>query len=139
MAKDVQDTLRDVLRAVEHAGSSNGRGRSGNGLNGVKGIAAGAGAAALVPLAVKGAGRLAKGISTDGLGDVVHAPQHALHGVTSKLGDHVGSTIGDKVSDKVDEAGGVKGIAKDTVKDVLPFGGGGDDKGGGSKGGAPGT
>jgi len=45
MAKDVQDTVRDVLRAIEGVGS-NGRGKSSsNGLSGVKGIAAGAGAA----------------------------------------------------------------------------------------------
>ena len=131
MARDVQDTLRDVLRAVEHVGGGNGRGRSSGGLTGVKGVAAGAGAAAgaaaLVPLAVKGASRLVKGVGADGLGEVVHSPQDALHGVTSKLGDHVGNTI----SNKVDEAGGVKGIAKHTIGDALPFGGGGDDKGGG--------
>jgi uncharacterized membrane protein len=133
MARDVQDTLRDVLRAVEHAGSSsNGRGRSSNGLSGVKGIAAGAGAAALVPLAVKGAGRLAKG----GLGDIVHAPQHALHDATSKLGSHAAGKVGDLVNEKVDEAGGPSGILKGTLKDALPFGGSDDDDdqgGGGGK------
>jgi uncharacterized membrane protein len=141
MARDVQDTLRDVLRAVEHVGGNNGRGRSSNNLSGVKGLAAGAGAAALVPLAVKGAGRLVKGISTDGLGDLVHAPGSALHGATSKLGDRVGSSIGDKVSEKVDEAGGPSGILKGTVKDALPFGGSSDDdeKGGGGKGGIAGV
>jgi uncharacterized membrane protein len=125
MARDVQDTLRDVLRAVENAGSSgNGRGRSGNGpLSGVKGVAAGAGAAALVPLAVKGAGRLAKG----GLGDIVHAPQHALHDATSKLGSNAASKVGDLVNDKVEEAGGPSGILKGTLKDALPFGGSDDD------------
>ncbi len=137
MARDVQDTVRHVLHALDGAGG-NSRGKSNNGLSGAKGVAAGAGAAALVPLAVKGAGRLVKGISADGLGDVVHAPQHALHGATSKLGDSVGGKLSDKVSQKVDEAGGAKGIAKDTLKDALPFGGGGGGKSGG-KGGAPGV
>jgi uncharacterized membrane protein len=137
MAKDVQDTVRDVLRALEGVGN-NGRGKSGGGLSGVKGVAAGAGAAALAPLAVKGAGRLVKGIGSDGLGSVVHAPQHALHDATSKLG----SSIGDKVSDKVDEAGGPSGILKSTVKDALPFGGDDDDdddQGGDAKNGTPGV
>jgi uncharacterized membrane protein len=141
MAKDVQETVRDVLRAIEGS-SGNGRGKSNNGLSGVKGVAAGAGAAALVPLAVKGAGRLVKGISTDGLGSIVHAPQEALHDIPGKFGDRLGSSLGDKVSDKVDEAGGPKGILKGTVKDALPFGGSDDDDeqgGGNTKGGAPGT
>src|ERR1700761_9495207 len=135
MAKDVQDTVRDVLRAIEGVGS-NGRGKSSsNGLSGVKGIAAGAGAAALVPLAVKGAGKLARG----GLGDVVHAPQNMLHDATSKLGN----SVGDLVSDKVEEAGGPQGILKDTVKSALPFGDDDDDEeqGGseGAKNNAPGV
>jgi uncharacterized membrane protein len=135
MAKDVQDTVRDVLRAIEGAGS-NGRGKSsGGGLSGMKGIAAGAGAAALVPLAVQGAGRLARG----GLGDIAHAPQNLLHDATSKLT----SGVGDLVSDKVDEAGGPSGILKSTVGDALPFGGDDDDdddqSGGGGKNNVPGV
>jgi uncharacterized membrane protein YgcG len=139
MAKDVQDTVRDVLRALEGGGGGKGRSRngSGNALSGAKGVAAGAGAAALVPLAVKSAGRLVKGLGVDGLDDIVQAPQNALHGATEKLGDRVGSGIGDKVSEKVDQAGGPSGILKDTVKDALPFGGGGG--GGGNKGGPEGV
>ncbi|HWE12666.1 MAG TPA: SRPBCC family protein, partial [Solirubrobacteraceae bacterium] len=105
----------------------------------MKGIAAGAGAAALAPLAVKNAGRLIKALGLDGLDDLVHAPQGALQNATGKLGDHVGSGIGDKVSEKVDDAGGPSGILKDTVKDALPFGGGGGRGGGGGKGGVPGV
>ncbi len=140
MARDVQDTVRDVFRALEGAGN-NGRGKSGSGLSGVKGVAAGAGAAALAPLAVKGAGRLVKGIGVDGLGGIVHAPQNALHGATSKLGDRVGSSIGEKISGKVDEAGGPSGILKGTVKDALPFGDDDDDDGRGhdAKNGTPGV
>jgi hypothetical protein len=71
MAKDIQDTVRDVLtRALESATSqSNGHGRGvskGSPLSGMKGLAAGAGAAALVPLAVKSAGKLARGAGMDG-------------------------------------------------------------------------
>ncbi|HWE10408.1 MAG TPA: SRPBCC family protein [Solirubrobacteraceae bacterium] len=103
----------------------------------MKGIAAGAGAAALAPLAVKGAGRLARSLNAEGVDDIVHAPQHALQNATEKLGDHVGSGIGDKVSEKVDEAGGPSGMLKDTIKGALPFGGGGG--GGNNKGGAEGV
>src|ERR1700756_630839 len=137
MAKDVQDTVRDVLRAIEGVGGDgNGKSRGGSmsGLSGMKGLPAGAGAAALAPVAVKSAGRLVKALNVDGLDDIVHAPQNALENATGKLGDHVGSGIGDKVSEKVDEAGGPSGILKGTIKDALPFGGGG---GGGSNMGGP--
>jgi uncharacterized membrane protein len=149
MAKDVQDTIREVLtNAVEEAAKSlspsgNGKlsrnGKSKGPLSGVKGIAAGAGAAALAPLAAKGVGKLAKTIGAEGLSDVASAPGKAVSGATSKLGDSVGSSIGDKISSKVDEAGGPSGILKDTVKGALPFGGGDDEAQPGSKGGVPGV
>ena len=100
----------------------------------MKGLAAGVGAAALAPMALKGIGKLADELGIDAL-DVVKNPEHALQGVGSNLTDKVTSGIGDKVHDKVDEAGGFGGILKDTIKSALPFGGGG----GGSKGGAPGV
>jgi uncharacterized membrane protein len=105
----------------------------------MKGIAAGAGAAALAPLAIKGLGNAAKSLGVDQVSDVAKSPGKALKGVTSNLGDSVGSGIGDKVTDKVDEAGGPGGILKDTVKGALPFGGGGGGGGGGSKGGVEGV
>ena len=98
----------------------------------MKGVAAGAGAAALLPLAVKNAGRLARSLGVENLSDLARNPGQALQGVTSSVGDSVGSGLGDKVGEKLDEAGGPAGI----IKDVLPFGGGG---GGGQKGGAPGV
>lgn len=129
MAKDVQDTVRDaVSRAIESLGSDGRGGRSSGGLSGMRGLAAGAGAAALVPVAVKAA--------RGGLGSVISAPVKAAGGLSGKFGDQVGSGVGDKVSAKVDEAGGPGGILKDTLTDALPFGGGG---GGGGKGGAPGV
>jgi uncharacterized membrane protein len=96
----------------------------------MKGVAAGAGAAALAPLAIKGLGDIAKSLAVKGVKGAVKSPGKALQGATSNLGDHVGSAIGDKVTEKVDEVGGPAGLLKDTVKSVLPFGGGGGDKGG---------
>lgn len=153
MAKGVQDTARDLFsKAVENIGTGgrgrnrgrdlvsrtienlasngNNRGRgSSGGLSGMRGMAAGAGVAALVPVAMKAA-------RGGGLKSLASSPGKAVGGITSQLGDKVGGGIGDKVSEKVDEAGGASGILKDTVKDALPFGSG---SGGGSKGGAPGV
>jgi uncharacterized membrane protein len=146
MAKDIQDTVRQLLmnaiEGVESAahsvpGSSNEKGKSGSGLSGAKGVAAGVGAAALAPVAVKGLSKLVRDMGVDGLSSLVKSPGQAVHGLTSDIGDHVGSQLGDKISDKVDESGGASGILKDTVSSALPFGGGGG--GGGTKGGALGT
>jgi uncharacterized membrane protein len=113
-------------------GSKDSNGGSGGGgpLSGMKGLAAGAGAAALVPLALKNLGNIGKALGIEGL-----EPGKALQGLTSNVGDSVGSGLGDKVSDKVDQEGGAAGILGDTVKEALPFGGGG----GGSKGGVEGV
>jgi uncharacterized membrane protein YgcG len=145
MAKDTQDVARELFsRAIENfsnkptlgkgrhgglnliegmlgGGSKSGRGSS-NPLDGVRGVAAGAGAAALIPAAVK----LIRG----GAGDrLASAPGDAA--------SRLGGALGEKVTSKVDEAGGPSGIAKEAVKNALPFGGSGG--GGGSKGGAPGV
>src|SRR5579859_4505748 len=142
MASDVQGTVRDILiNAIENAGKSSNGGNehsSSSGGSGMKGLAAGAGAAVLAPIALKGIGKLARELGIEGL-DVLKAPERALEGITSNLGDRVGAGIGDKVSQKVDESGGPAGILKDTVKGALPFGGGGDDDGGSTKGGALGV
>jgi uncharacterized membrane protein len=105
------------------SGGDNGP-QSGNGkspLGGMRGLAAGAGAAALAPVAAKGIGKLIKGP-----GKLASGPRDLAEGAASKLGDSVGS----KVTDKVDEAGGPSGILKDTVKSALPFGGGGGGRSG---------
>jgi polyketide cyclase/dehydrase/lipid transport protein len=139
MANNVQETLRELLiSTIEGAGKSDdGGGDSkpsapGKGGSGAKGLAAGVGAAALAPMALKGLSRLAREAGMDGVQDMVKSPGKAVKGLGSSVGGQVGSNLGDKVSEKVDEAGGASGILSDTVKDVLPFGGGG---GGGDKGG----
>jgi hypothetical protein len=144
MARDFQDIVREVvMSALENSGSRpdpSTNGGSSHRFSGMKGMVAGAGAAALVPLAVKnlgGIGGIAKHLGANGVKQATGAPGQALKSVTSNLGDSVGSSIGDKVTGKLDEAGGPSGILKDTLKDALPFGGGGD--GGGNKGGIPGV
>ncbi len=146
MAKDIQETIRDILsEAVGDATKAvtpSRDGKKGGPLSGMKGIAAGAGAVALAPLAAKGVGKLAKTFVSDGLNGVVKAPGEALGGATSKLGSTVGSGIGDKITGKIDESGGPGGIVKDAVKGALPFGGDDDDDDddqSGGKGGVPGV
>jgi uncharacterized membrane protein len=100
----------------------------------MKGLALGAGAAALAPIALKNLGNIgniAQRLGIDGLEDV-NSPGEAV----GKLASNAGSGLGDKLTGKLDEAGGPSGILKDTVKDALPFGGGG---GGGGKGGVEGV
>lgn len=116
MAKDLQETVRTTVKhALSEVGDSfNGAvGKRGGGLSGMKGIAAGAGAAVLVPLAVKNAGRLAQAVGIDGVADAVKSPVQGL-------GSKVAGGVGDKVGEKIDEAGGATGI----IQSILPFGGG---------------
>ena len=113
MAKDVSDTVRDALghavrsvvkNAIEPA--KKGRGP----LSGVRGIAAGAGLAAMAPLAKKGVDKLqANGAS-------------AGAGAASKAGERVGS----KLKETVGEAGGPAGILKDALTSNGNGDGGGD-------------
>jgi uncharacterized membrane protein len=93
-------------------------------LSGTKGLAAGAGAAALAPVAIKGIGKLMRGGVS-----LPSGPKDLAEGAVSKLGD----TVEGRVKDKVEEAGGASGILKDTVKSALPFGGGGSGGGGSGK------
>jgi uncharacterized membrane protein len=138
MAKDMQDTVREVLsRVVQDTGKNfadHNPTRSGGPLSGMRGVAAGAGAAALAPVAVKGISKLVGSVSADGLGDVASAPGRAVSGLTSKVGDTISSSVGDKVSEKVDQAGGPGGVFSSAIKSALPFGGDDDnddqDKGG---------
>jgi uncharacterized membrane protein len=143
MAKDLQDTVKEVLsRVVQDTGknlSDHNPTRSGGPLSGTRGIAAGAGAAALAPVAFKGISKLVKSVSTDGLGEVASAPGRAVSGLTSKIGDTVSSGIGDKVSQKVDEAGGPAGVFSSAMKSALPFGGDDDKSDDQHKGNVPGV
>ncbi|HLY49970.1 MAG TPA: SRPBCC family protein [Solirubrobacteraceae bacterium] len=144
MANDIQDRIGQIfgsdsaralagtavteaLKALGGQRSSNGSedqgSRSGGGLKGMRGLAAGAGAAAVAPMAAKGIGKLIKG---NGAGALTDGPKKLAEQATSKLGD----TVEGKLKEKVEDAGGPAGILKDTVKGALPFGGGG---GGGGK------
>jgi uncharacterized membrane protein len=143
MAKDVSDVVRDTLsRVVKDATdnlSSNGKRGSNGPLSGVKGVAVGAGLAALAPLAAKGAGsavrrRVAAGAAKNIAkkpADLAKKPADAVGDAASKLGDSVGKGVGEKVKEKVDESGGAGGLAKEAASGLLPFGGGGNDGGGG--------
>ncbi len=150
MANDIQDRIGQILgsdsaralagtavtealKAFGSHGSDNGGGDiakklPGKGLSGVRGLAAGAGAAAVAPVAAKGIGKLIKGNGVPSLGNAVPnlagGPKKLAEGAASKLGESVGG----KVTGKIDEAGGPSGILKDTVKSALPFGGGGAGK-----------
>jgi uncharacterized membrane protein len=142
MASNVQDMVRDLLiGALEDGiGRLNGGGRhtgSNGGLSGMKGVAVGAGAAALAPAAMKNIAKLAKGLGVDSLGELIESPTAALGEVTSNLGDRVAGPIKDKLGDAVDGAGGPGGILKDTLEGVISGAGGGG--GGGGKGDAPGV
>ncbi len=118
MAKDTQDIVKDVLsRIVEDASKGVGNGKeklTDGGLGGMRGIAAGAGVAALAPLAAKGVGKLVQGGGPEGL--------------ASRVGDRLSGGIGDAISDKVENAGGPGGMLKDAIKGALPFGDDEDDK-----------
>jgi uncharacterized membrane protein len=142
MAKDVGDIVRDslsnVVRDAAQSFADGNKGKSSNGaLSGMRGVAAGAGLAALAPLAAKGAGKtLKRRIATGTAKSAVKKPGKALSDAGSKLGDSVGKGVGEKVKEKVDESGGVGGIAKEAGKGMLPFSG---DDGGGDADTAPGV
>jgi len=80
--------------------------------------------AALAPIAAKGAGKLVKGLSSNGAGPV------------QKVGDKAGGLVKDAVGQSVEKAGGAGGIAKEGMKSMVPGlgSGGGGGKGKKSKG-----
>ena len=133
MELDVHDVIRTVAGAVHGSDASSSRLRdavkpNSGGLSGMRGVAAGAGAAVLAPFAIKGAAKLAKALGPDGLGDAVKSPGRALGAVTSDLGDRVSSGVNDKIKEQVQRAvpGGPGGMVKEAAQTVLPFGGGDD-------------
>src|SRR5689334_8935053 len=104
MALDMQEIIREVLtNALQGGGqSSNGsseRSSSNGGLSGMKGLAAGAGAAALAPIALKNAGKLTKLLGVESLGDVVKSPGEALSGAASNVGERLTSGAKEKAKD----------------------------------------
>ena len=140
MAKDMSDTVRDALgqvvrEAVKNVGSSSQPQKRSSPLSGARGVAAGAGLAALAPLAKKGVDAVrGNGISLPSPkpGKVA---RKATTKAAKKMGDQVGGKLKEGVSEKVDEAGGAGGLVKDAASGLLP--GGGDS--GGGKGGMPGV
>jgi hypothetical protein len=108
MTLDVQEVRNAVATAIRGAGErsqSVAHGGGGNGtLSGMKGIAAGAGAAALAPVAIKGAVKLAKGLGPD-----LKSPGEALGGATSRLGDRVTSSVNEKIKDQIEARAGPGG------------------------------
>jgi uncharacterized membrane protein len=140
MAKDMSDTVREALgqvvrEAVKNVGNASPQQKKPSPLSGARGVAAGAGLAALAPLAKKGVDAVR--------GNGLHVPSpkpgkvaaKATSKAAKKMGDQVGGKLKEGVSEKVDEAGGAGGLVKEAASGLLP--GGGDS--GGGKGGMPGV
>ena len=140
MAKDMSDTVRDALgqvvrEAVKNVGSSSQPQKKSSPISGARGVAAGAGIAALAPLAKKGF----DAVRGNGISLPSARPGKLATKATTKaaktMGDQVGGKLKEGVSEKVDEAGGAGGLVKEAASGLLP--GGGDS--GGGKGGMPGV
>jgi uncharacterized membrane protein len=140
MAKDMSDTVRDALgqvvrEAVKNVGSGSQPKKKASPFSGARGVAAGAGLAALAPLAKKGV----DAVRGNGLSLPSPKPGKMATKATTKaakkMGDSVGGKLKEGVSEKVDEAGGAGGLVKEAASGLLP--GGGDS--GGGKGGMPGV
>ena len=139
MAKDMSDTVRDALaqvvrEAVKNVSNTESP-KKGNPLSGARGVAAGAGLAAVAPLAKRGF----DAVRGNGISLPSPKPGKVAAKATSKaaktVGDQVGTKLKEGVSEKVDEAGGAGGLVKEAAGGLLP--GGGDS--GGGKGGMPGV
>ena len=137
MAKDMSDTVRDALgQVVREAVKNVGGGgpqpkKKSNPLSGARGVAAGAGIAALAPLAKKGF----DAVRGNGISLPSAKPGKLAAKAAKTMGDQVGGKLKEGVSEKVDEAGGAGGLVKEAASGLLP--GGGDS--GGGKGGMPGV
>jgi uncharacterized membrane protein len=130
MATDVAETLgnaigkvaREAAKSIAQSNQKSSTSKVSDRVSGVSdrmknvpgstGLAAGAAAATLVPLAAKGASKLVRGIGGNGTS------------LKEKAGDKVGGKVKDAVGEQVDKAGGATGIAKEGVKGMLPGGGG---------------
>jgi uncharacterized membrane protein len=143
MAKDLSDTVRDVVThaardALKNLGDVKPGTKKSNGrLSGASGVAAGAGLAAMVPLAKKGVDAVRSGAVPMSAAKLARkaGPTKVASKAASRAGDRIGSQLKDAVSSKVDEAGGAGGLVKEAASGLLP--GGGGDQGG--KGGMPGV
>jgi uncharacterized membrane protein len=125
MAKDVGDAIGTAIghaaREVASTVSSNAHKASKKqpSLSGGKGVAAGAGLVALVPLAAKGAGMAVKTLNNG---------TKPLQLAGDKLSGGLSDAVGKQVGKQVEQAGGASGLAKEAGKAMLPFGGGGKGK-----------
>jgi uncharacterized membrane protein len=136
MAKDMSDTVRDALgqvvrEAVKNVGGGPQPQKKSSPLSGARGVAAGAGIAALAPLAKKGF----DAVRGNGISLPSAKPGKLAAKAAKTMGDQVGGKLKEGVSEKVDEAGGAGGLVKEAASGLLP--GGGDS--GGGKGGMPGV
>jgi uncharacterized membrane protein len=127
MAKDLSDHVRGALQqvvtdAVKSIGDADNAAKNG-GLSGLRGVAAGAGLAALAPLAKKGYDVVR---SNGGPSLPTPKPGKAAGKLASKAGDRVGNKLKEGVGEKVDQAGGAGGLAKKAAEGILP---GGDSEG----------
>jgi uncharacterized membrane protein len=136
MAKDISDTVRDALgqvvrEAAKNIGNAPQPQKKSSPLSGVRGVAAGAGLAALAPLAKRGV----DAVRGNGVSLPSPKPGKVAAKAASKMGDQVGGKLKEGVSEKVEQAGGAGGVVKEAASGLLP--GGGDS--GGGKGGMPGV
>ncbi len=129
MAKEMGDVIGTAIGQMAREAAKNissdgrkgplGMRRASSPLSGMKGVAAGAGLAALAPLATKGAGKLAKRALTNGANPVKKAGKKAT--------EKVGEGVKDAVGKSTEQAGGAAGLAKEAGKGLLPGGGGKSD------------
>jgi uncharacterized membrane protein len=115
----IGEAVGRVAREAAESLSSNANKTPNGRLSGPGGLAAGAGLATLVPLAVKGVSKLINGREGADGGPV--------GGVAAKVREAATGTVQDALGKKVDDAGGVGGAAKEAAKGVLPGSGGGGD------------
>ena len=127
MARDVGDAIGAALgRAAREAVQtvSHGAKKASPRLSGTTGLAAGAGLAALAPLAARSAGRLVmRGLSNGANPIEKLSPAKPIE----KIGDKLSGGVKDAVGRKVEDAGGPGGLAKQAGKSMIP--GLGDDDG----------
>jgi uncharacterized membrane protein len=129
MATNMTDAVKSVAKDV---------GKTLDGMDGVtdklsgRTAVAAAAAAALTPLAAMGIGKLASGVTPDGIGDAIKAPKDAVQDAAAGVGEKISSGVSGKVEEKIEQAGGPGGILKGALKNALPFGGGDEDEDGDS-------
>jgi uncharacterized membrane protein len=126
MANDLGDAIGTALGKVAREAvdtlSTNARRRSNGAFSGAKGVAAGVGAAALAPVAVKGAGKLVKGLSGNAAAPLQKAGQplqkagqkagKPLQKAGQKLGEGAMEALPGGGKKKKGEGQGVPGVGK---------------------------